>query len=148
MPLSVDLEAFRQHSKLFALLDEAGQQRLLDISHEETFPDAHVLMEEGQSGISFYVLLRGNVRVSIDDGAGQQKEVARLGPGAFVGEIAALMGEARSATVVADGEVGVLQFDSPPVQEILNDYPRVREALVKLALKRSEQNLQELLGGE
>ena len=72
--------------------------------------------------------------------------VLLLGAGAFVGEIAALMGEPRSATVVADGDIGVLQFDSPPVQDILNDYPRVREALVKLALKRSEQNLQELLG--
>jgi CRP-like cAMP-binding protein len=148
MALSVDLEAFRKHSKLFALMNEAGQQRLLDISHEEAFADGAVLMNEGEGGESFYVLLKGAVRVLIDDRAGGQKEVAKLGAGAFVGEIAALMGEPRSATVVADGEIGVLQFDAPPVQEILNDYPKVREALVKLALKRSEQNLQELLGSD
>lgn len=148
MTLNVDLDAFRKHSKLFALLDEAGQQRLLDISHEEAFDDGKVLMTEGEGGESFYVLLRGTVSVCIDEGGGQQKEVAKLGAGAFVGEIAALMGEPRSATVAAEGPIGVLQFDAPPVQEILNDYPRVREALVKLALKRSEQNLQELLGTE
>lgn len=145
MAAAFDLAAFRKQSKLFELLDDAGQQRLLDIAHEESFDDGAVLMTEGESGVSFYVLLGGQVRVLIRGDGDSQKEVAKLGPGAFVGEIAALMNEERSATVVAEGHIDVLRFDSPPVQEILADYPRVREALVKLALKRSEDNLQELL---
>lgn len=148
MTHSVNLETFRKHSKLFALLNEEGQKRLLSISHEESFEDGAVLMREAESGESFYVILSGQVSISIDTVGGQQKEIAKLGVGAFVGEIAALHGEPRSATVTADGALTVLQFDAPPVQEIIKDYPRVREALVKLALKRSEQNLQQIIDSD
>ena len=146
MDSPLDIESFKKHSKLFALLDEAGQKRLIDLAAEEALADGHVLMEEDEAGTSFYVILTGEVRVLINvDGEEAKREVAQLGGGAFVGEIAALMGEPRSATVIVKGEVTALRFDAPPVQEILKDYPKVREALVKLALKRSEDNLQELL---
>lgn len=144
MAANIDLETLRQHSKLFALLNEAGQQRLLEVAGEEAFAPGQELMREGELGSTFYVVIDGHVRVLIDD-LGQMKEVARLGRGAFVGEMAALLGEARSATVVADGDARCLRFESSAVEEVLRDYPRVREALVKLALKRSEDNLQQML---
>lgn len=141
---SFDIATFRQQSKLFQLLDAAGQERLVALAREETFPDAHTLMNEGDAGHSFYVVLEGGLRVLIAGNAGP-REVARLGPGAFVGEIAALMGEPRSATVMTVGATSCLRFDSPPIQDLLKEYPTVRQALVKLALKRSEDNLAEMI---
>ena len=141
---TLDLESFRQHSKLFQLLDEPGQERLLKVAVERAHADGDVLMKEGEGGETFFVVLEGHVRISIADLEGD-KEVAKLGPGAFVGEIAALMHEPRSATVTCAGEVTILEFNAAPVEELLRDYPRVKQALVKLALKRSEDNLAELL---
>jgi len=142
--VGLDIATFKHQSKLFQLLDEKGQERLMALAREETFDDGATLMREGEGGLTFYVVLDGALRVLID-GASGPREVAKLGPGAFVGEIAALMGEPRSATVVAAGATKCLRFDSPPIQDLLKEYPRVREALVKLALKRSEDNLADML---
>ena len=141
---SFDIETFRQQSKLFQLLDGSGQERLVALAREECFPDGHTLMREGDGGQSFYVVLIGALRVLIAGNAGP-REVAQLGPGAFVGEIAALMNEPRSATVVTVGQTSCLRFDAPPIQDLLKEYPTVRQALVKLALKRSEDNLAEMI---
>lgn len=144
MSETLDLAVLREQSKLFSLLDEQGQQMLLEAALQERFSDGHELMCEGETSDAFYVVLDGTLRVFVDD-KGARKEVARLSRGAFVGEVAALMGEARNATVVCDGDVRLLSFDAARVNALLAAYPQVREALVKLALKRSEDNLQRML---
>lgn len=137
-------DALRAHSRLFALLDEAGQRRLVAVAVEERVPEGKAVVTEGEFGDSFFLVLDGEMSVRIG-GVDLTREVARLGPGAFFGEIAALLGEARSATVLALGPSRLVRFDGPRVQGILKDYPKVREALVKLGLKRSEENLQQMM---
>ncbi len=139
-----DVAQFREHSKLFSLLNEKGQHALVELAHPQTFQHDDVIMTEGESGDTFYVVTEGKLSVRLDSDTGP-KEVAQLERGAFVGEIGALVGEPRSATVVAIDVVSCLRFDAEEVQALLNDYPRVREALVKLALKRSEDNLAEMM---
>jgi CRP-like cAMP-binding protein len=128
-------EALAAHSKLFALLDDAGHKRLCAVAVEEDVPVEHTVLKEGDFGDAFFFLVDGEM----------SREVARLKTGAFFGEIAALLGEARSATVVATTPSRLLRFDVPRVQAILTDYPRVREVLVKLGLRRSEANLEQMM---
>lgn len=132
------------HSKLFGLLDEPGRKRLVAVAVEQHFPPGHAVVVEGDFGDSFFLVLDGALSVRIG-GIDATREVARLGPSAFFGEIAALLGEARSATVLCLAETRALRFDGPRVQGLLKDYPVVREALVKLGLKRSEDNLQQMM---
>lgn len=142
----VDLspDALKNHSKLFGLLDEAGQRRLVAVAVEEQFVAGHAVVTEGDFGDTFFLVVAGSLSVRIG-GIDATREVAKLGPGAFFGEIAALLGEARSATVLSLTETRALRFDGPRVQGILKDYPRVREALVKLGLRRSEENLAQMI---
>jgi CRP-like cAMP-binding protein len=137
-------DALKQHSKLFSLLDDGGRKRLVAVAHEDTFPAGTAVVTEGEFGDSFFLVIAGSLSVRIG-GAEATKEVAKLGPGAFFGEIAALLGEQRSATVVSTTKTMVLRFDGPRVQGILKDYPKIREVLVKLGLKRSEENLQQMM---
>jgi len=141
---TLDVGKIRESSKLFQMLDETGQKALLELGVREKFPHDSVLFEEGNTGNTFYIVEAGTLRVLIDKGD-RTVEVAKLGAGACVGEIAALMREERSATVVAEGALDAVRFDAEPVQELLSEYPLVRESLVKEALQRSEENLQELL---
>ena len=99
-------------------------------------------MKQGEAGSAFFVVTDGSLDVMVED-QGQRREVAKLGRGAFFGEIAALLGEPRSATVTAAEAVTLIRFEMPRVQGILRDYPAVRQVLTKLALKRSEENLAE-----
>ena len=86
-----DVAQFREHSKLFALLNEKGQHALVALAHHESFESGAVVMREGESGDTFYVVTEGSFLVLLDTD-GTQKEVAKLERGAFVGEIGALVG--------------------------------------------------------
>jgi CRP-like cAMP-binding protein len=65
-----------------------------------------VLLREGELGDRAYLIERGEVIVSV---AG--REIARLGPGDLVGEIALLRSVPRTATVVAASQLRVLSMD-------------------------------------
>ena len=39
--------------------------------------------------------------------------------------------------------VSLMRFEMPKVNGVINDYPAVRQVLVRLALKRGEDNLTE-----
>jgi len=140
----LDPAALKNHSRLFALLDDVGRQRLVGAAVEETVPPKEVVLFEGDLGDSFFLVVDGELSVRIG-GKDEKSEVARLGPASFFGEIAALLGEKRSATVVCLQRSRMVKFDGRKVQTILKDYPKVREALVKLGLKRSEENLQQMV---
>ena len=144
MSLSAELEKFRANSKLFALLDDAGQRRLIEVAVTQSHQPGAVIIKQGDHGDAFFVVLKGSLDVVVDD-MGKVCSVGKLAPGAVFGEIAALLGEARSATVTALTPVSLMRFEMPKVKGIIQDYPAVRQVLTKLGLKRSEDNLAELM---
>ena len=70
----------------------------------------HVLVEQGSAGDSLFLLLDGILRVTVDE-----QPVAELGPGAVVGERAALEGGVRTATLTA---VTPVRVASVPVADV------------------------------
>jgi CRP-like cAMP-binding protein len=142
MPSTPELEKFRAQSKLFGLLDEAGQRRLMEVAQTQTHPAGGVAVKQGDEGDAFFIVSEGKLEVVIEED-GTARTIATLERGAFFGEMAALLGERRSATVKAVTPVSLIRFELPKVNGIINDYPAVRQVLVKLALKRSEENLTE-----
>lgn len=137
-----ELEKFRAQSKLFGLLDEKGQLRLMAAAKSEPHAAGGVLVKQGEPGDAFFIVTAGRLEVSVEDD-GKSRTIATLERGAFFGEIAALLGEPRSATVKALTPVEVMRFEMPAVKGIIDDYPTVRQVLVRLALKRGEDNLTE-----
>src|SRR5687768_9303130 len=100
MPSTSELEKFRSQSRLFGLLDEAGQLRLMAVAQVEKHPVGAVVVKQGDPGDAFFIVSDGMLDVVVED-EGKQRSVGALGRGAFFGEIAALMGETRTATVKA-----------------------------------------------
>lgn len=139
---SADLIKFRSQSKLFGLLDEPGQLRLMAVAKNETHAAGAVLVKQGDAGDAFFIVSEGQLQVLVEED-GKERQIAVLEKGAFFGEIAALLGETRSATVKAATAVTLLRFEMPQVKGIIGDYPTVRQVLVRLALKRNEENLSE-----
>jgi len=80
------------------------------------------LVEQGEEGNDMYLLLDGVLEVEVDG-----DPVAQLGPGAVVGEMAALGGGARTATLRASTPVRVAVLDAETFDE---------EALAQLAATR------------
>ncbi|MFZ9886899.1 MAG: cyclic nucleotide-binding domain-containing protein [Myxococcota bacterium] len=138
------LRLLRSRSKLFSMLDAEAGMQLVEGAEERRLGPGTLLVEEGGAPEDFFVLLDGDASVTLLD-RGDEKYVASIGKGAFVGEIGALTGEPHNATVRCNTAVRALRFDVGRLNTVLHDHPQVREALLRLAVKRSEDNLQRLL---
>lgn len=122
---------------LFADLDERDLRDIAGSMKERTFPAGHVLAEEGQSGIGFFVIEDGEARVAV---GGQ--EVGRLGAGDYFGEIALVADTPRTATVTAETELrayGLASWEFRPLVETNAQIAwKLLEALAK-KLRDAEQ---------
>lgn len=81
-------------------LREEQRDRLRRAGHRRTFwPRAEPLCFEGDLSTDVVIIMSGWAKVMSDTGAGQEIVFAVRGPGEIVGEISALFGRPRSATV-------------------------------------------------
>ena len=88
----------------------------------ERYPQGAIVFRQGDAGDAMYLVESGQVQVIAED---TQQPLAYLGPGSFVGEIALLLGQPRSATlkVVIDAELWALH--KRDLDELLNEYPSI-----------------------
>lgn len=81
---------------LFAGLEEKELRVIADAGHEVSFESGRKIMEQGESGLGFLLVLEGKVEVRK-----KGRKVATLGPGNFFGEMSVIDDKPRSADVVA-----------------------------------------------
>jgi bacteriocin-type transport-associated protein len=84
---------------------------------KQAYPPGAVLIEEGKPLEVIFVLLDGQLSVSV--GGAQGKEVAKLQAGEVLGELSFLDSRPPSATVKALDEVSVLAIPRPRLEEKL-----------------------------
>ena len=99
-----------------------------------TVPEHWALMMEKTPADKAYLILEGEVSVRRHG-----EEVARVGPGELIGEMALVNHKLRSATVVAETPLEVLHFTSETVERLTERIPHFREALTGTAAERSGQ---------
>jgi CRP-like cAMP-binding protein len=97
----------------------------------------HIILSEGEPGQSVFVLANGSVRVHVRDAESRNVEVARLGEGAFFGEMSALSSRARSATVTAAAPCELLELDRDAIDRLCASHPRVRATLEEFSVERT-----------
>jgi CRP-like cAMP-binding protein len=142
--MDLDLNELAKVSHLFEALDAQGRKALLSLSHRVHHPAGAVICREGDPGGEFFVITKGDIRVTVDALEGE-KEVARLGHGQFFGEMAVLNGDRRTATCTAVNDVDLVAFPSVAVEKIFAQYPAAREALHKVGVLRSEDTMQKMM---
>jgi CRP-like cAMP-binding protein len=82
---------------LLSCLNQRELKRLAKNIREQTFSPGTTVVREGKmSGVGFYIVSEGEASVTIGG-----KEVARLGPGDYFGELGLLGRRERAATVTA-----------------------------------------------
>ena len=85
--------------RLFKELSKSDLKELEDIGRVVEHAAGHTIIDQGESGAGFHMILTGEVKV-VRGG----RTVARLGPGEVFGEMALIDGGPRTATVVAETE--------------------------------------------
>jgi hypothetical protein len=107
---------------VFRALDAERIDRLSRRMKMLIFGPGETILRQGDPGDSLYVVRSGTVAVQI--GANHSpKELARLGPGQFFGEMSLMTGATRTATVVAKSDVDCYVVDKEAFQEIVQEKP-------------------------
>jgi CRP/FNR family cyclic AMP-dependent transcriptional regulator len=83
------------------------------------------VIEEGAVEDHLYAIVHGSLRVHRGD-----ETLAILGPGATVGELAALVPEPRAASVTALEPSALLRIDKPLLDELLADRPALATGII------------------
>jgi CRP/FNR family transcriptional regulator, cyclic AMP receptor protein len=91
----------RPAAEFLGLLSDADRAELIGRGIRRDWAPAEVLFREGDRTDFVVILARGQVKVSCAIESGGEVLLAVRGPGTLLGEIAAIDGEPRSATVVA-----------------------------------------------
>lgn len=144
--LEVDVEfevdaALLPRAPLFSELPaELFLAMLGELEMTEVHPN-QVVVHEGESGSSMFVLAQGAVRVVRALGTRQEKELATLEKGAFFGEIALLSAAPRLASVVAKDECVVLEIKREMVGTLARKHPALEPVLQHFYRERLLDNL-------
>jgi len=120
---------------LFGGLDDDRLTRLIERAEIVDLAAGDRLITEGDVADALYVILDGEFEVTKRSGTAEIP-LARVGPGALQGEIAALEGGRRLASVraVTDGEALRIPVDA--IRELLNAGPDVALSVIRTAVGR------------
>jgi len=94
-----------------------------------SFESGDIIISEGESGDSLFVLTSGMVKAFVRDPSGKNVQVREMSEGAFFGEISILSGKPRTATITARTPCELLELDKGTLDSISKTHPHVREVL-------------------
>lgn len=101
MSTTVQVEEALGAVPLLSRLSDSQRERLAKLATLRVYPAAAVIVRQGDTSMSFYVVVRGRVRVEQEAGGGARLPIRELGPGGSFGEMGLIDDMPRSATVVA-----------------------------------------------
>ncbi len=102
-------------SEVWSVIAELGASRRFD--------EGQVLVHHGATTRYCYAIRSGTVLVTVTSTQGATLVLGRRGRGTLVGELAALEGAPRSATVTAKTEVDTYVLTAEQLHTILRDHP-------------------------
>ena len=95
-----------------------------------------VLFHEAQAADHVALLLSGVVKVTVSDEEGRQCLLAIRGPGDLIGELGAMEGEPRFATVAALEPVEALVVPASAFRDVVAAHPAAAAAVVEMLSNR------------
>ena len=126
-------EAIVSGVDVFAALTPEQRADVAAATVTQTYGDGEAIVRQGQPGDSLFVISSGRVAVVLEPG---EREVATIEKGGYFGEMSLLTGEPRSATVVARGEVTVLEVDAEVFRRLGQESPAAIEQVGLAAVAR------------
>ncbi|GAB4178638.1 MAG: Crp/Fnr family transcriptional regulator [Thalassobaculales bacterium] len=137
MSLNEEVELLRNIS-LFAKIEPSKLKLLAFTSERLTFPEGQALFEQGDVGDAAYIIIQGSAAVLINTPAGRV-EVARLGKGDVVGEIAILCEVPRTATVRAVSSLTALKISKDLFFRLVTEFPQIAVEIMRELAQRLER---------
>ncbi|MGQ9553691.1 MAG: cyclic nucleotide-binding domain-containing protein [Anaerolineae bacterium] len=118
-----------QSQPLFAGLSAADLAAVAAIAFLQDAPAGKCLWAQGSPGDRYFLVLRGQLEARCVDAEGQEEVLARMGPGASLGETSLLLGDPHDATVTAISPARLLAIPRPEFLALLRQRPSLATSL-------------------
>ncbi len=124
---------------LFEGLSKKHLKKIADLGTVAVFMPGATIVKQGTIGDSFYVVLQGQAKVTSNG-----RTVNRLLPGDHFGEISLLDGDVRTASVVSETDMTLLEITRKLFFAMLDNDPEITLDLlegVARAVRRMDRSL-------
>ena len=113
--------------------DISGEEvsHVAQIAEEREFGKEQVIFEEGDAGDSMFIIVDGAVRIHKGE-----KEIAVLSKGKFIGEMALLDQEPRSASITTTEETMLLEINGEDFYDLMASRMEIMQGIVKVLTQR------------
>ena len=115
----------------FEGLGEKTLKSIASSGKEISYKDGNKIVDEGVSGVGFYLILDGKAEVRKGS-----RVLATLGKGQFFGEMSLIDGQPRSADVVAAAPTRCWALTTWAFSGLLKDHPEIALPMLKEMVKR------------
>jgi CRP/FNR family transcriptional regulator, cyclic AMP receptor protein len=119
---------------MFAGFSKRHLHRLAGESDVLAFASGQTIVKEGDPGETLFVVLSGQAKVTR-----RGRKVGSVMPGDFFGELSAIDGGPRSASVVAETPMQVLRLFRRTLMSLIADEPQVTMKLLDGIVRRVRQ---------
>lgn len=120
---------------LFADCSKRELEAILSVADELDLPSGRELTKEGARGAEFIVLADGAADVRRNG-----RKITALGKGDFLGEIALITGEPRTATVTTTESSRLLVLTAGSFRRVLRDSPSIQLKVLEAVARRLPQS--------
>jgi phosphoserine phosphatase RsbU/P len=134
-------ESLLRRVSLFASLPDAELDSLAGSLRERTIPAGTVLLEEGEYGDRFYVILDGRFEIVKARGTGEDRSLGVRGAGEFVGEMSLLNPDGRrTASVRVLSDARVLELTRADFNALLERHPSMVYEMLRVMSARLRES--------
>jgi len=114
-----DFDRLAGHLPALARLDAEQRGALIRAASVRDVPAGATIVGVGEVGDAAYFILDGRAAAGTPEPDGGYRSLSSMGPGDFFGEIAALTGSRRTATVVAEEETTIVEVPAPALRALM-----------------------------
>ena len=123
---------------LFASLNDDELAYVGKMVNSVTYPASQIIVQQGERGETFYIVVAGQVRVRRRDETGAEAIIRLLGTGQFFGEIGLLYDEVANATVETVSQTTLLYIQKDDFDAMVARLSGVRKQLEQAAGRRTK----------
>lgn len=127
-------------TSLFNTLEYEELQDLAGVISPRSYTEGEIIIRNGESGDSMFLLSEGLLEVSVDTENGSTHKVAEIMPGEYFGEMSLLTGEPRSATVTAATGAYAYEITKEHVEDLFRRKPSLIEHISNVVAERRAMN--------
>jgi CRP/FNR family transcriptional regulator, cyclic AMP receptor protein len=122
--------------ELFSCLSDADMQAISSLAVTRSFPKNTLVICEGDTSNSLYVVLSGKVKVFLSDEEGKEVTLNLQGAGEYFGELAILDEAPRSASVMTVEDTKLAILSKTAFEKCMGQHPTIALTVMRGLARR------------